>query len=284
MSIIEAWETDGQVEAVYEVGIPDLGDAVTFSLYVPGSGDVVIEPTSEDVGEDPAGTYRYMIEPVPDPGAYRIRWQHGPGAGEWAEDSLIVNPGSPTAPVPPYDAAAIRVRSPLLRQRYPVGGADEGDLLAVIEDASAVVGATTGRKIAPLETGEEIPRGLRGVAVRAVARMAELMDSESAADAADAESRGRRLRGFTAGPYSETYFSPGDLIVKNGRPQMSPDPQLDRLLWALATEDARDEWLAVAAGVQRAAASVSEFDYRRMGRRGGRGIAPQTLAPGPDGW
>lgn len=180
-------------------------------------------------------------------------------------------------------AGEVRERSPLLRQRYPApaaSGTENPDLLAVVEDAAVVVAELTGRLIAPYAEGEEVPAGLVGVAVRAVARMAELMDTEAASEFADVAARGRRLRGFSAGPYSETYFAPGDLVVAKGsRPQMSPDPTLDRLLWALATEAKREEWIALVTGVQPPAGAVAAFDYRRMG--GGGGIRHGS---GPDGW
>lgn len=171
----------------------------------------------------------------------------------------------------------VRERSPLLRQRYPDEPA--ADLTAVVEDASAVVASLTGRLIEPYAEGEEVPAGLVGVAVRAVARMAELMDTEAEATSADVAARGRRLRGFSAGPYSETYFAPGDLVVTKGaRPQFSPDPTLDRLLWALATDEAKDALMALVTGVQPPAGAVTAFDYRKMGG----GIASVPL--GPDGW
>lgn len=179
-------------------------------------------------------------------------------------------------------ADQVRERSPLLKQRYPDNGPDEAIFEAVIEDSAVVVASLTGRLIEPYEAGEEVPAGLVNVAIRAIARMSELMDTEETVEFADVSARGRRLRSFTAGPYSESYFAPGELIVKNGRPQMSPDSLLDRLLWALATEDAQDEWIALATGVQRPAGAVTEFDFRRMGAR--RGVIPQTLGGGPDGW
>jgi hypothetical protein len=186
-------------------------------------------------------------------------------------------------------AAEVRARSALLRVRYPppvAPATDEpADLLAVIEDASAVVGALTGRLIAPLEVGEEVPPGKTHLAVRAVARMAELMDTEGAADFADVSARGRRLRSFSAGPYSEAYFSPDELVPRRGqqgRPQFSPDPTLDRLLWALATQDAIDLLIALASGIQPPAGLVTEFDFRASGGRyysGGRWVGI-----GPDGF
>jgi hypothetical protein len=181
-------------------------------------------------------------------------------------------------------ADEIRARSKLLRARYPDPGAEaeSGDLVAVIEDAAAVVAALTGRLIAPMTVGEEVPAGLVHIAVRAVARAAELMDTESAADFADVAARGRRLRGFTAGPYSEQYFAPGDLIVTRGaRPQFSPDPTLDRLLWALATQDAIDELIALASGVQPPAGMATGFDFRKSG--GGYFPRVPHWRSGPDG-
>ncbi len=178
-------------------------------------------------------------------------------------------------------ADEVRERSPLLRERYPaVPGEDPApDLLATIEDAAVIVGSLTGRLIAPLEVGEEVPAGLRRIAVRAIARMAELMDTQMSAEFADVVARGERLRGFSAGPYSEQYFAPGELVVKSGRAQMSPDAQLDALLWALATDEAREEFIALATGVHAPGGAVSNFDYRRMGAGG-----VSLYGAGPDGY
>jgi hypothetical protein len=182
-------------------------------------------------------------------------------------------------------ATEVRARSKLLRVRYPAAAPEPADLLAAITDAAAVTGELTGRLIAPLTAGEEVPEGLHGTAVRAIARMAELMDTEGAADFADVSARGRRLRSFSAGPYSEAYFSPDELIPRRGqqgRPQFSPDPTLDRLLWALATQDAIDALKALASGLQPPAGMATEFDYRAGGggyfRRGTR------IGIGPDGF
>lgn len=181
--------------------------------------------------------------------------------------------------------AQVRARSALLAERYPEPDppADESaTFVAAIEDSAAVVGSLTGRLIEPLTEGEEVPQGLVGIAVRATARMAELMDSEGSADAADSTARGERLRGFSAGPYSEQYFAPGDLVLKDGRPQFSPDPTLDRLLWALATELAIEELLALVRGQHAPAGAVSEFDYRKMG--GGYFGRSRGVSGGPDGF
>lgn len=182
-------------------------------------------------------------------------------------------------------AEEVRTRSPLLTQRYPDPEPDPEDpnFVAVIEDSAAVVGGLTGRLIEPLETGEEVPDGLLGIARRAVARMAELMDTEGSVEFADVAARGRRLRGFTAGPYSETYFSPGDLVIlKGARPQFSPDPTLDRLLWALATDEAIEELMALISGIQPPAGMATPFDYRRSG--GGYFRAGVGHGIGPDGY
>lgn len=180
-------------------------------------------------------------------------------------------------------ATEIRARSKLLRGRYPAASPEPADLLAAILDAAAVTGALTGRLIVPLTVGEEVPDGLVGVALRAIARMAELMDTEGEATFADVAARGRRLRGFTAGPYSEQYFSPGELIVSKGaRPQFSPDPTLDRLLWALATQEVIDALLALTSGVQPPAGMATEFDYRGSGGRYFGGDVRAGI--GPDGF
>lgn len=178
----------------------------------------------------------------------------------------------------------VRARSPLLTQRYPapVDPAPESEeLLAVIGDAAALVGGATGRLIAPLTEGEEVPEGLVGIAVRAVARWAERVDSAMAVASAGKASGGKLLRSISAGPWSESYFAPGELSMKNGVVAISGDALLDQLLWALMTEERRDEWVALATGVQRPASALIAFDYRQMAGGGGPAIG---FGAGPDGW
>jgi hypothetical protein len=73
-----------------------------------------------------------------------------------------------------------------------------------------------------------------------------------------------------------------------GRPQIVDDPDLDDVLWTLATQDARDTLIALASGQQLPAAMVSTFNY--AGRGAGRGGSRRAFTPetgwlsGPDGF
>lgn len=176
----------------------------------------------------------------------------------------------------------VRERSRLLRARYPepaAGGDESPDLLTAITDAAVLVATWTGRLIAPADVGEEVPAGLVPVALRAVARMAERVDEATASAEASKTAGGKRLRSISAGPWSESYFAPGELAMKNGVAAVTGDAVLDGLLWALMTEDAREQWFALTSGVQAPAGGVTSFDYRRMG-----GTAGLRLGSGPDGW
>lgn len=176
-------------------------------------------------------------------------------------------------------AEEVRERSPLLRAKYT--DAEDPDLLAAVEDSAVLVGSATGRRIEPLAEGEEVPNGLVGIAVRAVAKWAERVDAAAAAVNAGPASTGKLLRSITAGPWSESYFAPGELAMKNGVVAITGDATLDALLWALMTEERRDEWIAMATGVQTPGAAIATFDYRRMGGSYGRAAGGGL---GPDGF
>lgn len=177
-------------------------------------------------------------------------------------------------PTPPD----IRARSPLLTQRYPLADPESPEFVAAIEDASALVASWTGRLIEPVTEGEEVPDGLVGIARRAIAKLVEQIATTSEAAFAAKTAGGRRLRSISAGPWSESYFAPGELSMKNGVATITGDPTLDALLWTLATETRREEWVALASGKQPPAAAVTEFDYRRRGSITVRG------GVGPDGY
>jgi len=116
-----------------------------------------------------------------------------------------------------------------------------------------------------------IPAALRAVVLKAEAMVVgddPVLVAQIAA--------GRRLRGFTAGPYSESYFSPSELVWKHGRPQVDPNPALDEVLWLLMTEDCREQFIAWATGIQVPAGAFSEFDYRREAG----GFYPTYRSPG----
>lgn len=204
-------------------------------------------------------------------GFYRIVWKDGLGTEDAGDPVGRSQPG-----VLPPDLVEVRSRSPLLRAKYPENAADEQldiDLQMWIDAAVPLIEAITCRRL-----NDTLPDDLVEIGFRAVVLKVEQLATSGAAAQAEAMAAGKRLRSISAGPWSESYFAPGELVVKNGAPMMDPDPRLHEALWALATEECREAFLALATGVQTPAGAVAAFDYRKMGRRvGGREY-------GPDGW
>jgi hypothetical protein len=193
----------------------------------------------------------------------------------------------------------LRASSALLNAKLPGdgGGPNDKALEVLAAQAAILVAMLTFRLIEPVDEAEpiegyvfvDVPVGLRPIAVRAIALMInrEVVTGDPAF--AEQVATGRRLRGFSAGPYSESYFAPGEFARKGasqGRPPMDADDSLDAALWALATQDARDYFISEATGVTPPAAVISSFDYRKTAvgdRPGGLGNF-RGSAPGPDGW
>lgn len=198
-------------------------------------------------------------------------------AGHHSEPFGLVRDSSVDSPLPPTPDQ-VREASPLLRQRYPEPQTDPfqtSDLRNAVYQATALVQANVWRLIDPTlgcsapedYTCEVVTDALVPIAVRAVTIMTErLVVTEDPAYATQF-ALGRHLRGFSAGPYSESYFAPGEFArrgAQQGRPPMDSDDALDALLWALATEDARDYFVFRATGVSPPIGSATAFDYRRQ--------------------
>lgn len=197
----------------------------------------------------------------------------------------------------PPTPAELRARSELLRLKFPAPAGSDPDPMdesRVLTDAISQVESWTARIIDPntpchsayADTCEAVPAGMEPLAIRAVTLMAEAITVNSESKLARKRAGRLRLRGFTAGPYSEQYWDPG--MVRGGagkRPQFVDDPDLDDILWALATEEARDMLIAETTGVQAPAGVASAFDYNNkvgIGRIGN--IGPLGPTGGPDGF
>lgn len=194
----------------------------------------------------------------------------------------------------------IRDASPLLRQQFPEPPTDQyqaSDLRALVSQAIGLVESATFRIIDPAlgdpspegYIGEIVPPALIAVAFDAIKRQSEVLQVTGAADFTQQAATGRRLRGFSAGPYSESYFAPNEFARKGvaTRPQMSDDDTLDALLWALATEDARDYLAFRDSGVTPPTGVATAFDYRRQNSgytAGSLGGWPSPGLVGPDGY
>lgn len=200
-------------------------------------------------------------------------------------------------PLPP-SPDEIRNGSPLLRQKYPLPPTNPyatADLRNLVYQATALVQANTWRLIDPTlgcsapetEVCELVPDALVPIAIQAVSRMAERLEVTTEPAFAAQVATGRRLRGFSAGPYSESYFAPGEFArrgASQGRPPMDTDDALDTALWALATEAARDYFVWRATGVAPPVGKVSTFDYRKESAGYTAGMSRGRRGYGPDGF
>lgn len=199
----------------------------------------------------------------------------------------------------PPSADVIRNLSPLLRQRYPLPPKDQyamNDLQMLVKQATAEVQSITWRLIDP-DLGDSSPEGyvseavpsaLVPIAIQAISRVSERIAITTEPAFAQQVATGRRMRGFSAGPYSESYFAPGEFArrgASQGRQPMDSDDAVDSALWALATEDARDYFVWRATGVAPPVGVATSFDYRRqsLGYTGG-GLPVIGAHGGPDGF
>jgi hypothetical protein len=170
-------------------------------------------------------------------------------------------------PQSPYSASELRARSKLLQREFPAPESGDDPLNAVIEEAQALVGALTCRSIRAGSPGAAVPDDLVPIAVRAVRLKAEQVGMGEGADVAEESALGRRLRSQSAGPWSESYFGPGDLQVKGGRPVLDPNASLDEALWALMTDACKERILEEMSGQVAPAGQVTPFNYGERTRR-----------------
>lgn len=162
----------------------------------------------------------------------------------------------------------VRAESPLLTRDFPESEENDGVLTSRVLVASAYVAVLTFRLIAPITEStipgyvfEEVPEGLTPLAVRAIAIYTERSLTQGEVDFAEATASGQILRSFQAGPYGESYFGPGELKDKTGRPMMDWNTELDGLLWALATQSARDYFIEEATGKVAPASFPANLDW-----------------------
>jgi hypothetical protein len=175
-----------------------------------------------------------------------------------------------SAPPSPYTGAELRVLSALLKARHPEATPyvpDEDELNPYIAEAMALVAHITGRAIPPDAPGVAVPPALQPVAERAVRLKTEQVMVGASAESSEEAASGRRLRSQSAGPWSESYFAPGDLGSKNGRPVLDPNAALDEALWALATPERREELIAEATGQHPPAGALTGFSYGQRSPR-----------------
>lgn len=120
----------------------------------------------------------------------------------------------------------------------------------LVDDAAGAVMGLTGRAIGVEPGGEgpfgcvlvEVPVALTALALRILTTFVERFHvaNPSAAERLRIIKRQQAgLASFSAGPYSESYFSPGDAVTNQS---LDADPMIHRDLWGLATECVRLYW------------------------------------------
>jgi len=151
-------------------------------------------------------------------------------------------------------------------------GVDPDPLAIRVEWAAGQLYAVTGRTLASIVSAEETSIAQK---VLAAFTMGEAVGGGAAAIKV---LEAPWLKSFTAGSYSETRFSPAELAGGQAKAPPYP-PTLWALLWALMTEDKRDEWRLILTGQRPPAGTFVEPDWGEWGE------TPARIAgPGVESW
>lgn len=155
---------------------------------------------------------------------------------------------------------------------YPVPDSGPDPLQRLVNRAIEYVVRVTGHAFVP------IPAELRYTWEEAVQRRVEQLAFKAQEDEAETAGDFELINNFSAGAYSETRR---DLGATEKARQINPWPLLNDLLWALATDESRDEWLEywdTASGKTAPAFDVTEMDWDYMGAPGDYGY-PSDIDP-----
>ena len=178
-----------------------------------------------------------------------------------------------------------RERSALLTERFPsdheddTQGENNAKLALQLKFAAQLVSSLTCRVFDDVGGSagmEAVPAHMEELATRAVVLKAEQIDAswtgQTSAQRVSQLGQGN-LASISAGPWSESYFGPGEAA---SLARLDPVPAIHELLWALATEDCRNAWLLLWSGETAPAGAVESFEYGQ--RPGGY---PSTPPHGP---
>jgi hypothetical protein len=155
----------------------------------------------------------------------------------------------------------VRDRSDYLKTKFPDPTGDD-ELAEWIAAADGLVSSLTGRAIGAEAEGEDVPPSLVALAKRVIVIKIEAMVTTLGGNFAErrASISSGNLQSFSAGAYAESYFGP-EVASKAG--MLDPNPMIADMLWALATEEKKEEWLLKWQGVEPPAAMVQSFDYQQ---------------------
>lgn len=165
-------------------------------------------------------------------GWYRVTFADASG-GRSETDPIS---GSASVAVPP-SPDQLRQSSTVLQTAFPSDPVDadvETALRTLTAESVTLVEQLTCRTL-----DNSLPADLQGLAFRAVRLKAERMALTEGA--ARSRTLGNALlKSINAGPWSETYFGPGDALTAG---VLDMDPATNEALWSLATEDCRLQWI-----------------------------------------
>ncbi len=186
-------------------------------------------------------------------GWYQVQWQDA--AGNTALSGAVWTMGG-TLPISPSDA---RRESPLLAQLYPdtpYSSDVETDLERLLATATDLVEELTCRILDGTLPQEDVLLARRAVVLKAegLATGGTLKARQTALTRAASGG----LRSISAGPWSESYFGPEEATKAK---MLSPDSALHEVLWALATEECQQKWLALWGARPAPASGWDAFDY-----------------------
>ena len=145
---------------------------------------------------------------------------------------------------------------------YPLPESGTDPLQRLVNRAIEYVVRVTGHGTVPISAS------LRYTWEEAVQRRTEQLAYKQQEDEVETAADFELINNFSAGSYSETRRNMGETDAKR---QINPWPLLHELLWALATEDARDEWIEYwnnADGKTAPAFEVTEMDWNYFGPAG----------------
>jgi len=159
------------------------------------------------------------------------------------------------------DAEDVRAQSPLLTAAYPVD--DDPEAAAALEaltgTVAVLVGSMTCRGLVTDQPGDAVPEYLESLVVRALVLKAEQWSATGGTAAL--RRRGitdSNLSSISAGPWSESYFGLDEAIKAK---QLDPDRAIHELLWAIATQECREAWLALWSGEHAPASVIQSFEW-----------------------
>jgi hypothetical protein len=238
----------------------------------------MIEHVVEEVGHYSAPVVASVA------GSWYYRWETtGTGTVGVLEGYFFAEPAMwdpPWTPVMPPEAPEVRSESTI---DFAAQGIDDRAYLGWMREAVSLVQSLTGRAL-----DASLPAALRPLALRAVRMKTEKVALLGAAKQRSSSITGGNLRSISAGPWSESYFGPGEAASAK---VLDPDPALNEVLWALATDDMRDYWRELWGMAVRPAAAVQGFDwglapggYRRSSLGLGGGVGPGVPGYPPPGW